>query len=68
MRTSLVVATVAAFVGLTGIASAADPLEVAPQMYKKSFEKARVRVMTVAFAPGQSIPEHSHPDHFAYVL
>ncbi len=59
---------VAAVIGFAGVASAADPLDVAPEMYKKDFENERVRVMHVAFAPGQSIPEHSHPDHFAYVL
>jgi quercetin dioxygenase-like cupin family protein len=68
VRAGWVAVTIAAFVGVTGLASAADPLDVAPDMYKKSFENERVRVMTVAFAPGQSIPEHSHPDHFAYVL
>ncbi len=68
MRARWVVGVIVAFVGLTGIASAADPLEVAPEMYSKNFENDRVRVMTVTFAPGQSIPEHSHPDHFVYVL
>ncbi len=69
MRNGFVAVTIAAaVVGFAGIASAADPLEVAPDMYKKSFENERTRVMTVTFAPGQSIPEHSHPDHFAYVL
>jgi quercetin dioxygenase-like cupin family protein len=68
MRAGWIVVTIAAFVGLTGVASAADPLDVAPEMYKKEFENDRVRVMTVTFAPGQSVAEHSHPDHFAYVL
>ena len=68
MRKGWMVATVAVCMGMSGIAFAADPLEVAPDMYKKNFENDRVRVMTVTFAPGQSIPEHSHPDHFAYVL
>jgi beta-alanine degradation protein BauB len=68
MRAGLVAVTVAAFVGLGGIAFAADPLEVAPDMYKKNFENDRTRVMTVTFAPGQNIAEHSHPDHFVYVL
>ena len=47
---------------------AADPLEVAPDMYKLIFENDRVRVMQVTFEPGQAIEEHSHPDHFVYVL
>lgn len=46
---------------------AADPLEVAPDMYKLKYENDRVRVMEVTFQPGQSIPEHSHPDHFVVV-
>lgn len=66
MRANWVV--VAAVMGFAGVALAADPLEVAPEMYKKNFENERVRVMNVTFAPGQSIPAHSHPDHFAYVL
>lgn len=47
---------------------AADPLEVAPDMYKLVYENDRVRVMQVTFEVGQAIPEHSHPDHFVYVL
>ena len=47
---------------------AADPLEVAPTMYKLTFENDRVRVMEVTFKPGEKIPAHSHPDHYAYVL
>ena len=50
------------------MAFAADPLEVAPDMYKLQYENGRIRVMQVTFEPGQSIPEHSHPDHFVYVL
>ncbi len=68
MREGLVAVAIAVVVGFAGIALAADPLEVAPEMYKKNFENERTRVMTVTFALGQSIPEHSHPDHFAYVL
>ncbi len=68
MQTSGIVVTIAAVIGLAGIASAADPLEVAPEMYKKDFENERVRVMTVILPPGKSIPEHSHPDHFVYAL
>ena len=50
------------------ISFAADPLEVAPDMYKLIFENDRVRVMQVTFQPGQAIAEHSHPDHVAYCL
>ena len=47
---------------------AADPLEVAPDMYKLVYENDRVRVMQVTFKPGEQIAEHSHPDHFVYIL
>ncbi len=57
-----------ALVFMARISFAADPLEVAPEMYKLKFENERVRVMEVTFQPGQKIAEHSHPDHFVYVL
>jgi quercetin dioxygenase-like cupin family protein len=47
---------------------AADPLQAAPAMYKLNFENDRVRVMEVTFKPGEKIAEHSHPDHYVYVL
>ena len=50
------------------ISFAADPLEVAPDMYKLVYENDRVRVMQVSFKVGEKIAEHSHPDHFVYVL
>lgn len=50
------------------ISFAADPLEVAPDMYKLKFENERVRVMEVTFQPGEKIAEHSHPDHFVYAV
>jgi len=37
-------------------------------MYKVNFENDLTRVMEVTFKPGDKIPEHSHPDHFVYVL
>lgn len=49
-------------------ARAQDPLKVAPGMYKLLFENEKVRVMEVTFKPGERIPEHSHPDHFVYVV
>lgn len=49
------------------VSFAADPLEVAPSMYKLKFENERVRVMEVTFQPGQKIAEHSHPEHFIFV-
>ena len=53
---------------MASVSFAADPLEVAPDMYTLQFENERVRVMQVTFQPGQQIAEHSHPDHFVYVL
>src|SRR3989338_1886534 len=50
------------------VSFAADPLEVAPDMYKLVYENERVRVMQVRFPVGGKIAEHSHPDHFVYVL
>ncbi len=49
-------------------ARAQDPLEVAPGLYKLDFENDKVRVMEAHFKPGDKIAEHSHPDHFVYVL
>jgi len=60
---------VAAAVFMARICFAADPLEVAPDMYKLVYENDQVRVMEVTFKVGQSIPEHTHPNnHFIYVL
>lgn len=51
-----------------GLAQAQDPLKAAPSMYTLIFENDRVRVMQVVFKVGEKIPQHSHPDHFVYVL
>lgn len=51
-----------------GAAWAQDPLELAPDIYTKAFENDRVRVLDLQIQPGEHIPMHSHPDHFAYVL
>lgn len=54
--------------GLTArVSFATDPLEADPDMYKLKFENEKVRVMEVTFQPGQSIAEHTHPDHFVHV-
>lgn len=50
------------------VSFAADPIEVGNGMYKLVSENDRVRVMEVTFKPGDKIAEHSHPDHFVYVL
>ena len=57
-----------ATVFMARISFAADPLETAPDMYKLVYENDRVRVMQVTFQIGEQIAEHSHPDHFVYVL
>ena len=47
---------------------AQDPVVVGPNIYKVIFENEKVRVSEITFKPGDSIPPHSHPDHFVYVL
>ena len=67
-KSILIISTLAiALMLLARISFAADPLEVAPDMYKLKYQNDRVRVMEVTFQPGQAIAEHSHPDHFVYV-
>ena len=66
--TLITLALVMAMALMGRMAFAADPLAVAPEMYKLQYENDRVRVMQVTFKPGEAIPEHSHPDHFVYVL
>ncbi len=50
------------------LASAQDPLEVGPDIYKLLFENDKVRVMEIMFKPGDKIAMHSHPDHLAYIM
>lgn len=51
------------------VTHAQDPIKVGPEVYKKVlFENNKVRVMSVEFAPGQTMPWHSHPDHTIYAL
>ena len=48
---------------------AQDPMTAAPNAYKKVIlENDKIRVMQVEIAPKDTIPWHSHPDHFAYAL
>ena len=63
----LIALTLGAIFLMSRVSVAADPLEVAPDMYKLKFENDRVRVMEVTFQPGEKIAEHSHPDHFVVV-
>lgn len=53
---------------IAGTATAQDPLMVGPNIYKKLMENARVRMLEVSFAPGDSIAMHSHPDHAVYAV
>ena len=50
------------------VAVAQDPVEVGPHIYTVVFENEQVRVSEIRFNVGDSIPMHSHPDHFVYVL
>lgn len=48
---------------------AQDPVKVAPNIYKRVvLENDKVRVMEVEIAPNDTVPWHSHPDHFIYAL
>jgi quercetin dioxygenase-like cupin family protein len=42
-------------------ASAQDAVAVDPQHHKVEFENAHVRVLRIAFGPGESSRMHSHP-------
>lgn len=53
---------------VAGIAAANDPVVIAPDNYSMKFKNDRVRVSEVTIKPGDSIPMHSHPEHFLYVL
>lgn len=45
-----------------------DPIAVGAGKYKLHYENDRVRVLEVAFEPGESVGMHSHPDHAAYFI
>ncbi|WP_413999240.1 cupin domain-containing protein [Flavobacterium sp. W1B] len=48
---------------------AQDPIKVNPKVYKKVLlENDKVRVLSVEFTPGQTMPWHSHPQHTIYAL
>jgi beta-alanine degradation protein BauB len=55
--------------GAAGLAAAGqDPVKVGPTIYTKAFENEKVRVSSIKFKPGDSIPMHTHPEHFLYIL
>jgi quercetin dioxygenase-like cupin family protein len=58
----------AVFLAAVGVVRAEDVLTAAPTIYKLAFENDRVRVLEATFKPGAKTGEHSHPDHFVYVI
>ena len=60
--------TVLMLVFFTSFVFAADPVEVAPDIYTNLFENEKVRVLKLEVKPGEQIAEHSHPDHFVYAM
>jgi quercetin dioxygenase-like cupin family protein len=47
---------------------AADPIEVASNVYTTLFENERVRLLEVRLAGGDSSEMHGHPDYVVYNL
>lgn len=48
---------------------AQDPMKAGPKVYKKILlDNDKVRVMSAEFAPGATMPWHSHPHHTVYAL
>ena len=57
------------FMVFTKLSLAQDPMIVASNVYKKVLlENEKVRIMEVVFKSGDTAPQHSHPEHFVYVL
>jgi beta-alanine degradation protein BauB len=49
--------------------NAQDPMKVASNVIKKTLlENDKVRVLQVEYAPGETTPWHSHPNHVIYAL
>ena len=46
----------------------ADPVKVAPNVYRVVFENERVRVLEAKAKKGQKSAMHKHPSNFVYVL
>jgi quercetin dioxygenase-like cupin family protein len=53
---------------LAGRASAQDPVQIAPKVYKVTFNNDRVRVLDVRLKPGEKSAMHSHPDYLVYAF
>src|ERR671936_1624819 len=50
------------------VVMAADPVEVASNVYTTLFENDRVRLLEARIAPGDSSAMHGHPDYLVYNL
>ena len=61
-------ALAAAMLFVPGPASAQDALTVAPKVFKKVTENARMRVLEAHFRPGEKVGLHSFSDHLIYML
>jgi quercetin dioxygenase-like cupin family protein len=60
---------IALFLMMSTVMQAQNPMKVDPKVYKKILlENDKVRVMSVEFAPGQTMPWHSHPQHTIYAV
>lgn len=53
------------FLLFAGVASAQDPLKIAPQAYKLEFENEWVKVVRVHYGPHEKIPAHDHTERAA---
>lgn len=53
---------------LSGNSSAQDPAKVDSKHYKVEFENDQVRVLRIAYAPGEKSVMHEHPDAVAVFL
>ncbi|MFV8270831.1 cupin domain-containing protein [Flavobacterium sp. GT2N3] len=57
------------FLLLSSSVYAQDPMKAGPKVYKKILlDNDKVRVMSAEFAPGATMPWHSHPHHTVYAL
>lgn len=50
------------------MATAPDPVQVAPEFYKARLDNDRVRVLDVQMPAGQKSSMHSHPAYVIYVV
>lgn len=66
MRQGLLV--VAMMAASAGFAFAQDAVQVDPKHYKVEFENEQVRVLRVAYAPGEASEMHEHPASVAVFL